>query len=521
MMPSIFKNDRKSLFILVTVLLIIAVGQSQNMFQFPYFHDEEGTHLANGWTLVQQGELSPYTYSYEEPPAGTFLLAAWSVLTGGPEAFGFPINSGRVLMLIMHIVTTALIFMIAKKIVKSDLAAVVAALVFAFSPLSTAMQRLVYMENIMIVWLLWSFYLAAGKNRTLMHYYASAFLFGMAFLTEESAIFFLPALLYTIHISADRHHRRFASALWTAIALLMASFYPLYAQMKEELFPEGSWLGGNFPHVSLLERLSDRGPDTGRIFDYGNGLVNAFEQWVDFGNPIADPILIYIGIINCIFLVLFALDDREIRPILAMILAETVHLLLGGPVYVFDVILLLPFLALGIGTIVGKVEQILSKWENGFKYVLVPVVTVVMLYPFWSFYSGRLDLYTKDQSTGQIEAAEWVSNNLSPDAVIVTDDFAFLWLRETHPNTESYWRVDTDPEIKFERLADDICSIDYVIATPQVFSDIQAFDLQLMRRTIENSRILMTYPNEGWPIEIRQVDKTNCALVSSLDERDG
>lgn len=515
MMPSVFQHDRKSLFILVAILLIVAVTQAENMFKFPYYHDEEGTHFANSQAMATSGDLSPYTYSYEDPPGGTLVLAGWTLLTGGPDAFGFPLNSGRILMLIMHVVSTGLVYMVAKKIAKSDIAAATAALVFAFSPMTTAMQRVVYMENIMVVFLLASLYFAVGNKRTLMHYYTSALFLGLAIMTEESAIFFLPALLYSVHVSSSKEHRRFAVALWLTIVLLIASFYPMYAQMKEELFPEGTALGGDFPHVSLLERLGDRGPDTGRILDYGSGLGAAFEQWVDLDNPIADPVIIYIGLINCIFLLLLALDNPEIRPVLAMLIAEGVHLILGGPVYVFEVILLLPFLALGVGIVTGKMAELISGTDSGWKYVMVPVAVVLVLYPFWSFYGNRLEIYTENQIEGQVEATEWVTANLPTDSVVVTDDYAFVALRETHPNAQSYWRVDTDPEIKFELLADDVCNIDYVIATPQVFSDIQSFDMDLMRRTIENSEVLMTFSNNGWPVEVRQVKKADCVTATA------
>jgi hypothetical protein len=273
--------------------------------------------------------------------------------------------------------------------------------------------------------------------------------------------------------------------------------------------------------VSLLERLGDRGPDTGRFMDYANGLSAAFEQWVDLDNPSGDPVLIYIGIINCIFVLFLAVDNREIRPLLAMLIAEVVHLLLGGRVYVFEVLLLLPFLALGVGVVIAKVEKLISSMDNSLKYVLTPAVLGVMLYPFWSFYANRLDVYTENQVDGQVEAAEWITDNLPEDAMVVTDDYAFVWLRSTHPNTQSYWRVDTDPEVKFDLLADDVCNIDYVVATPQVFSDIQTFAMDLMRRTIERSEVLMTYPNGGWPIEIRQVRKTDCVPATASSELPG
>ena len=277
-------------------------------------------------------------------------------------------------------------------------------------------------------------------------------------------------------------------------------------------------MGGDFPHVSLLERLGDRGPDTGRFLNYGSGLSDAFEQWVDLSNPVADPVIIYIGLINCIFVALLALDTRAIRPVLAMLVAEFAHLLFGGPVYVFEVVLLLPFLALGIGAVTGKVEKALGSMSSGFKYVLVPAAVVVMLYPFWSFYSNRLDIYTENQVDGQLQAAEWVASNLPEDSLVVTDDYAFVALRETHPNTQSYWRVDTDPAVKFTLLGDDVCNIDYIVATPQVFSDIRTFDMELMRRTIEQSEVLMTYPNNGWPVEIRQVRKADCVPATASSE---
>ena len=291
-MSSGIQHDRKALFILAALLIVVGLVQAQNMFGFPYYQHDEGTHIANGWSIATTGELSPYTYSYEDPPVGTMLLAVWNLATGGPSAFGFPVNSGRVLMLILHVITTGLIFMLTRKLANSTLAAIVATLVFAFSPLAVSLQRVVLLENIMIVWLLASFYLVIGEDRTLMHYLGSALLFGLAVLSKGSALFFLPALLYVILATAHQHHRRFASTMWVALAVFMVSFYPLYAQMKVELFPEGSALGGDFPHVSLIERLGDRGPATNRPLDYANGLNEAFDEWVNLSNATADPVLI-------------------------------------------------------------------------------------------------------------------------------------------------------------------------------------------------------------------------------------
>src|SRR5689334_5055759 len=105
--------QRKSLFILVALLMVVAVLHAQNLFQYPYYQDAEGTLVANSQALLTQGRLSPYTYAYEEPPVGTFVLSAWLSVTGGTSTFGYPINTGRVLMLILSLCSTALLYGIA------------------------------------------------------------------------------------------------------------------------------------------------------------------------------------------------------------------------------------------------------------------------------------------------------------------------------------------------------------------------------------------------------------------------
>jgi len=234
---------------------------------------------------------------------------------------------------------------------------------------------------------------------------------------------------------------------------------------------------------------------------------------VNLSNATADPVLIYGGLIAAVFVALIAIDKRELRALVAMLLAVAGVLVLGGPVYNIDVILLLPFLAMAVGIVVGKIVDVLNHGNdyNILQSALVLGALALLLYPFWSFNANRLDIYLEDQVDGQLRAVDWVTENLPDDAVIITDSYAFTHLRETHPNTHNYWRIDTDPAVKFTILRDDQCNIDYLITTPQVFSDMQTFNLDLMRRSIENSRILKTYDNNGWPVEIRQVDRTRCA----------
>ena len=189
------KEHKKDLLVLAILLLISGVAHGYNMFHFPYYENDEGTYISQAWSLLTQGKLAPYTYFYDHAPVGWFLIALWAKLTGGFFTFGFSINSGRVLMLVLHLLSTALLFGVAKKLFKSNLTATLASLIFTLSPLGIYFQRRVLLDNIMVFWLLLALLLILGNRRKLRHFIGSAIAFGIAILTKETAIFFYPALL--------------------------------------------------------------------------------------------------------------------------------------------------------------------------------------------------------------------------------------------------------------------------------------------------------------------------------------
>lgn len=505
--------NRKALFILATLLIVVTVIKAQNMFQFPYYQDIEGTTLANGWSAMTEGRFSPYTYAYEEPPLGAMLISVWLNLTGGTNTYGFPINSGRVLMLVLHIISCGLVYGITRKVTRSDICATISTVIFAFSPLVTVLQRRVLVDNVMIVLMLGALYLVLGDHRRLYHYILSAVFFGLGVLTKGSSLFFAPAFIIILRSRSDRHHRRFAIALWTALLFFLVILYPMYAQMKQELFPQGWLLGGDFPHVSLWERLSDRGPETGRLLNIGSGLSQSFNTWTNLENIGADPVLMYGGIVCAIFVLLIAIDNQIVRPIIVFNVMLVLYLFLGGFIYDSAAIYLLPILAVNVGIVVGGFGKLLGSASKNrmFRIAMAGVAALILLYPFWVFYSSRLDIYMANQVKGQIDAVEWVKRYVAPDALLVTDNYAFVELRGTMPNAHYYWKVDTDPAVKFNILNDNVCNIDYMITTPQVFADIDIYKMSLMERAYRQSQVLQSFPNNGWPVEVRQVNKVNCA----------
>src|SRR5689334_5636684 len=105
----------------VLLLALVAIGvvaHGLNMFQFPSFTgiDDEGIYASQAWAILREGQLSPYTYVYDHVPGGWILTAAWMAITGGPHAFGSAIDSGRVLMLLLHVASMLLLYHLARKL---------------------------------------------------------------------------------------------------------------------------------------------------------------------------------------------------------------------------------------------------------------------------------------------------------------------------------------------------------------------------------------------------------------------
>jgi hypothetical protein len=149
---------------LVFVVLLALVFTGTNIFRYPHYESDEGTYIGSAWAMWQHGALSYYTYTYDHPPFGWFVLGLWSTITGGFHAFGMSINSGRVLMLIVAAISTALLYGCVHKVSRSTLAATVAAVVFAVSPLGVSLHRQIWLDNMATMWLLGSLLAGCGTS---------------------------------------------------------------------------------------------------------------------------------------------------------------------------------------------------------------------------------------------------------------------------------------------------------------------------------------------------------------------
>src|SRR5260370_28079684 len=102
------------------------VTHGYHLFIYPLYITDEGIYMEQAWSVLREGKLSPYTYYYDHAPAGWLLIDSWvALLPHQFETFGNAINTGRVLMLLVHVASTYLLFQCTRRLSGSVIAAVV------------------------------------------------------------------------------------------------------------------------------------------------------------------------------------------------------------------------------------------------------------------------------------------------------------------------------------------------------------------------------------------------------------
>lgn len=516
---------RQTIVILVALLMISAIAHGANMFHWPYFENDEGTYMSQAHAVMTTGRLAHYTYWYDHAPVGWIQIGLWGKLVEPfvGQAAAFSIESGRIFMLVLHLVTTALVYGIARKVTRSQYPAIIAVLIFALSPVALTYQRRVLLDNIQVLWNLIALYLIMGEKRTLLQVSASAVAFSMAFMSKETGVFFTPAMLGVLWLNTTRHNRWFAIMLWLGICFLIGISYPLYALLNTELFPYGSALGGSTPHVSLLGTLQYQfGRPGGFFLNPDSSFMVTFRGLTAGRDWPSDPFLIMGGIICVGVAALLALRVKPLRPVALMTASYALLYIRGGIVIDFYVIPIIPFFALCIAFAVYYLAKLIMTLMQVLPLArLRPAlgygIATLALLPFVPLYSSTI-VYTNDQTTAQEETVEYIRANLPRDAFILIDNYAFLDFHGDFENAHYYWKVDGDPAIN-SIIDGNWCNVDYVLSTPQVVFDAYQQGLRIVRLSLDNSEIMANFFGDGRHYEVRRVidgDAAECGEVSEV-----
>jgi 4-amino-4-deoxy-L-arabinose transferase-like glycosyltransferase len=460
--------------LLVLSLLVGAATHGWNVFRYPLYLTDEGIYMGQAWAVLRDGRLSPYTYFYDHAPLGWLVIAGWVVpLPGGFEAFGNPINTGRVLMVLVHLGTVFLLFEVVRRYSGSLAAAFLAAFIVNVSPLAVYYQRQVLLDNLMVFWVLLGLYLLARRDGRVVTAMGGGLAFGLAMITKENAIFLLPGFAYLLHRSiGTQANRRFSGSFWWFAAASPVALYLLFAQIKNEMLPSRMDFNLARPpvdHVSLMYTVwwqLHRTPTT----SHGSAFADLLRgSWLA-----KDWYLLAAGTAATLLTMALALTDRRRRgPLLgAALLAIGYGFYLTRSVLLdFYVVPLVSLFALNIALLYAHWTRRARPFAVGVLTVAIIAVPLIKPGGYLVTYDDRhrlqvLDQYRLSLTDLQAQQVAWIRAHIPPDSRMIIDDDIWVALRDGHPaypDAHSHWKAASDPDVRDKVFHADWHRLRYVV----------------------------------------------------------
>jgi hypothetical protein len=429
---------------------------------------------------------------------------------GGFFTFGNAINTGRVLMLFYAIGCCLLVYLIVRRMIGSRSAALLAMVIFSFSPLAIAFQRQVFLDNIGTFWVLLSLYLLVAGNSRLRYIALSAISLGIAFLSKEVLALFIPVMIYGVWIYTTKFQRKFSMVAFTYAVISVCSGFVLMAILKDELFPTG-WLP--WDHHAHLSMIGTYLTQAKRGSSEGNVLV-MWHAWMS-----GDFILMLASIAGPFLNLFMGIWNR--KQLFLALLAASFWLLLvrGGVVLSFYIIPLIPFIAINLAVAINAILKAIAKlfYFDLMRSILLLFATVLLI-PYYLF-SGSY-IYTLQPSSIQNDAITWMRAHAARNSVIIANSWADMDLRlpggkgvgneAGFPNTLVYVNVDDDPTVYQGQLDDNADRIDYFIADSEMLTYITG-DAQGKPQGVDPS----TQDKLKWKDKLNQLYSTGQDVATS------
>lgn len=495
------------------VVLTATILFSYNLFGFPLYVGDEGIYMARAYAILNNGWLTPYTYWYDHAPAGWLLIAVWAAVSGGFETFGAAINSGRVLMLLLHIASSVLVFRIVYRQSADSFAATAAGLLYTLSPLVLLHGRTVRLDNIMIFWALLATALMLGYSGKLWTIIWSGVFLGIAALTKENAILLAPAFVYALSTTMRKTHARFASAGWLFAAISIVSLYPLYASLRDELYSLdlSSPIAGSGGPVSLLgTALWQLGRSGGWPWDP----TSDFYHFLTTDWLINDPWILGLGVIAILWN-LMAGDHRR-RTVALLGVMSLLGIAHGNQVFEYYIISVLPFLALNFGLALGDIAR-RTNTQTLSSFAAIGVIALG-----WLNLAPQHNLFSTDINRIHRQAVTWLRDHVTPDSQLVGDDQFWVDLRRSDgrhqgfAGTHSHWQVALDPAISNGLFHGDWKFIDYLVVSPGMESILTAYPDKIPYQAFQNSTPIVDFSYGDAVVEIRRVNHAGLSVREML-----
>ena len=484
-------KGRKAIIILFFLLSLVVAGflHSYNMFHFPYYESDEGTYTSQAWSIIRMHTLTPYTYWYDHPPLGWAFLSLWHIVL--PKeffTFGSSIDTGRVFMLLLHLVTASLIYYIVYRLSKRALPSFLAVLIFSISPLAIYFQRRVLLDNIMVMWILLStavLYIRYEKLR-LTTYTLSGIFFALAVLTKITAVMFGPALLYLVWMHRSPIERFFRVTTWLMSGILLVSVYLLGALLRGEFFPGPD-------HVSFIGALEFQSSRVGGLFyKQDSEFYTAVGDWLK-----KDAALVYIMPVAMFLGVVVSFFKKNLIFFMLAVLLYFLFLIRGGVIINFYILPFIPFVAILAALTWHYIVQFISRFT--IIYQLIFLITIGGIGYYYYTYAPH-DIFWRDETTNQKEAVQWIKENLPEDSAILIDVYAFSDLHDGHyvnnkkfNNADWYYKVSRDKAIGEKKYNYDWRNFGYILLTHEMLKQIKDGDDNFIKVAFQNA-----LPEKKW-----------------------
>jgi 4-amino-4-deoxy-L-arabinose transferase-like glycosyltransferase len=450
---------RRGKAVLLVVILTGLITVGYHLFKYPLYATDEGIYMERAWSVLREGQLNPYTYIYDHAPGGWLLIAAWDfILPHQFLAFGNPVDTGRVLMLLLHAGSVFFLFEIARKLSGGLRAPVIATFFFNFSPLAVYYERMVLLDNIMVFWVLLSIYLLLRHENRVFTGMWSGLAFGISVLTKENAIFFAPTIFYILirRLKGDPN-RHFTTMFWLFAASASVSVYFLFSTLKNELLPSSFDFSMSHPpagHVSLVyEMWYQLHRNQGSLFSHSSFL---YTMWLP-----KDPFLLAGGTVAMLVCLYLGWRGRKRNP--SLLIAGTLaleiafYLARGSVILDFYVIPLIPMYALCIALVADRALQRIS--VPAVRGAIMALAAALLLLPTGGYLlthgqKGQLqaaDVYYLPLTYLQQEQISWIQHNVPAGARIISDDDIWVALHDGHPSYPydvSHYNAVGDPVVR-------------------------------------------------------------------------
>jgi 4-amino-4-deoxy-L-arabinose transferase-like glycosyltransferase len=490
--------ERRDRTILVALLVLAGLIHGIGFDGFPgRINDDEGTYMAQAYAMEYRHSVAHYTYWYDHPFGGWLLIALATTLTQAFHWAPTAVTAGRLVMLVAHLISCALLYGVARRLDFGQLAAVAAVLLFSLSPLAVFYQRMVFLDNIAVMWVLAAFYFALSPRRSVSSALGAGACLAAAIWSKETTGILLPVVYYALRQNSDERNRRIVLPAFWAICISLVLVYPLYAMIKNELF-EGPG------HVSLIWSLKwqvlDR-TSSGTVLDTHSATYGLVMQWMH-----SDPLLFVVGTLTAVP----ALAVRRLRPIAVASLIQVVMMVRGGYMPFPFVTAMLPFAALLLPGVVDAAwanrKAVGGRWPAAARQVALAAAIVLGLVSTetaatrWPAQLAHAMI--TDDSAGSREATQWFLAHEPRNAIVLTDDNIWkdLVLAGQKPDPVWLFKLDLDPAVK--KRVGGWQGIDYIIIGP-VNPDLND-TLPVVGQGIKHSTVLMTFPGG---FTIRRVKK--------------